>query len=98
MIVHEAKKINLPIVGMVNSHCSIEVDYPIFAQDQTIQSVHFFCYFFATLIVKENLYLQHKRYTLQKAVTKSSIRSTNFLSKRESKFQNIVYKTNKSKF
>ena len=106
MIVREAKKINLPVVGMVNSHCSVEIDYPIFAQDQTIESVHFFCYFLATLIAKENLYLQHKRYILQKTLTKSPTIINDLLSeeqntlflKRKVKFQNMVLKVNKNGF
>jgi ribosomal protein S2 len=106
MIVAEAKKLNLPIVGMVNSHCSLEIDYPIFAQDQTIQSVHFFCYFMATLIAKENVYLQHKRHTLQKVVRKPLTITNNlysreknaFVQKRVVKFQNLVWKVNKKNF
>jgi hypothetical protein len=106
MIVKEAKKINLPIIGIVNSHCSLAIDYPIFAQDQSIQSIHFFCYFLATLIVKENLYLQHKRYTLQKTLTKLPSIITNSVSKEENyfflkrriKFYDIVSKVTKIGF
>lgn len=66
MILREAKKVGLPVMGLVNSSTSFEIDYPIFAQEQTLQSVHFFCHFLATLIAKEMVYVQHKRYILQK--------------------------------
>lgn len=66
MILKEAKKVGLPVMGLVNSSTPFQVDYPIFAQEQTIQSVHFFCHFLATLIAKEMVYIQHKRYILQK--------------------------------
>ena len=71
MILKEAKKVGLPVIGLVNSHCQLEIDYPIFAQDQTLQSIYFFCHFLAALITKETLYIQHKRFTLQKAFQKS---------------------------
>lgn len=67
MIVDEAKKIGLPIIGLVNSDCYFEIDYPIFAQNQTIHSVYFFCHFLAVLIAKEMVHIQHKRYTAQKS-------------------------------
>ena len=70
MILKEAKKVGLPVIGLINSNCSVEIDYPIFAQDQTPQSVHFFCHFLAILIAKETVFLQHKRYTLQKVLHK----------------------------
>jgi len=66
MILYEAQKVGIPIIGLVNSSCYLEIDYPIFAQDQTFHSVHFFCHFLATLIAKEIVFIQHKRYTLQK--------------------------------
>jgi len=66
MILDEGKKVGLPIIGLVNSNCPIEIEYPIFAQDQTSQSIHFFCQFLAILIVKETLFFQHKRHIMQK--------------------------------
>jgi hypothetical protein len=105
MIVKEAKKINLPIMGMVNSHCNVEIDYPIFAQDQTLQSVHFFCCFLATLIAKEHVYFQHKRYILQQSLLKSpknlkpgSSTYSNFFLKRLIKFQNKVIRVSQYRF
>jgi len=62
MILSEIKKIGLPVIGLVNSHCPFEIEYPIFAQDQNLSSVHFFCYFLATLVAKEAVYAQHKRH------------------------------------
>jgi len=75
MILKEARKIGLPIIGLINSHCTVEIDYPIFAQDQTLQSIHFFCHFLATLIAKETIFFQHKRYTLQKIQSKAKTSS-----------------------
>ena len=81
MILKEAKKVGLPVMGLVNSSTPFEIDYPIFAQEQTIQSVHFFCHFLATLIAKEIVYIQHKRYILQKKKrklkSKIALRSAN---------------------
>jgi hypothetical protein len=71
MILKEARTVGLPVIGLVNSNCLVEIDYPIFAQDQTLQSVHFFCHFLAILIAKETVFVQHKRYTLQKALQKA---------------------------
>jgi ribosomal protein S2 len=68
MILSEIKKIGLPVIGLVNSHCHLEIEYPIFAQDQNFSSVHFFCYFLATLVAKETVYTQHKRYTKSRSV------------------------------
>jgi len=62
MILGEAKKVGLPVIGLVNSQCHFDLEYPIFAQDQNVSCVHFFCHFLATLIAKEMVYLQHKRY------------------------------------
>lgn len=69
MILKEAQKVGLPIMGLINSKCQFEIEYPIFAQDQTLQSIHFFCHFLAILIAKETNHIQHKRYTLQKALS-----------------------------
>lgn len=71
MILSEIKKVGLPVIGLVNSHCALEIDYPIFAQDQTYASVYFFCHFLATLISKEMAYTQHKHYiTQRKSISK----------------------------
>jgi len=45
MILSEIAKIGIPVMGLVNSHCTLEIDYPVFAQDQTISSVYFFVIF-----------------------------------------------------
>jgi len=73
MILKEARKVGLPVIGLVNSNCLFEIDYPVFAQDQTLQSIHFFCHFLAVLIAKETVFLQHKRYTLQKVLHKTYV-------------------------
>ena len=70
MILKEAQKVGLPIIGLVNSNCHVEIEYPIFGQDQASDQVHFFCHFLAALIAKETVDLQHKRYTLQKKLSK----------------------------
>jgi hypothetical protein len=70
MILKEVRRVGLPVMGLVNSNCSMEIDYPIFAQNQNLQSIHFFCHFLAALIAKETVYLKHKSYTLQKTLCK----------------------------
>ena len=79
MILTEAKKRGLPIIGLVNSDCTLEIDYPIFAQDQTVENVYFFCHFLATLIAKEMVYIQHKRYTLLKHIVRKNTNHNNLL-------------------
>jgi ribosomal protein S2 len=74
MILNEARKVGLPVIGLVNSDCSFEIDYPIFAQDETLQSIYFFCHFLAVLIAKETVSIQHKRYTLQKVHKKKDLK------------------------
>jgi ribosomal protein S2 len=82
--VNEAKKIGLPMIGLVNSDCVFEIDYPIFAQDHTLHSIYFFCNFLATLIGKETIYTQHKRYTLQKAKKHKKTKPTTFIQEKRS--------------
>jgi len=84
MILKEAQKVGLPIMGLVNSKCYFEIEYPIFAQDQTAQSIHFFCHFLAVLIAKEAIFTQHKRYTLQKTFSKTEKKQTLTTRKTES--------------
>jgi len=93
MILKEARTVGLPVIGLVNSNCLVEIDYPIFAQDQTVQSVHFFCHFLAILIAKETVFVQHKRYTLQKASPKMYV-SENLLKNKPDVFR----KANKKRF
>ena len=94
MILSEVKKIGLPIMGLVNSHCSLEIDYPLFAQDQTYTSVYFFCHFLAILIAKEMAYTQHKHYILQKQPNSHKKKKYLFISKQknfsDSFFFNII--------
>ncbi len=81
VILNEDKKIGLPVIGLVNSDCTFEIDYPIFAQDHTLHSIYFFCNFLATLIGKEIVYIQHKRYTLQKTKKQTNTRHIMFTNK-----------------
>jgi ribosomal protein S2 len=66
MILSEIKKVGLPVMGLISSDSSLEIDYPLFAHDQSYTSVYFFCHFLASLIAKEMAYTQHKHYILQK--------------------------------
>jgi len=78
MILSEINKIGIPVIGLVNSHCTFEIDYPIFAQDQTISSVYFFCNFLSTLVAKEMAYSQHKHYVLQKIPSQGKKKNRTF--------------------
>ena len=42
MIIKEALIENIPIIGIVNSNCNIEVSYPIFGNSRSIFSVFLF--------------------------------------------------------
>ncbi len=53
MILTEIKKVGLPVIGLVNSDCPFEIEYPLFAQEQSFANVHFLCHFLATLLAKE---------------------------------------------
>jgi ribosomal protein S2 len=90
MILSEVKKIGIPVIGLVNSHCSFEIDYPIFAQDQTLSSVYFFCHFFATLIAKEMAYTQHKHFILQEKPFHRKKKTKNLTKKKNLSFKQVV--------
>jgi hypothetical protein len=79
------------VLGLVNSHCTFEIDYPIFAQDQSFSSVYFFCYFLSTLIAKEMAYSQHKHYTLQN-IQRQIKKKINLFAPKENKksFQELI--------
>lgn len=96
MILKEAKKRGLPIIGLVNSDCTLEIDYPIFAQDQTAESIYFFCHFLAALIAKEVVYIQHKRYTLQQFTSKKANKKRTHLT--EFMLQNNVFQRKNRQF
>jgi ribosomal protein S2 len=82
MVIFEAKQVGIPVIGLVNSSSGIEIDYPIFAQDQNLHAIHFFCHFLATLITKEVIYVEHKRYTVQKRHTVEQLKHKQKLSRR----------------
>ena len=90
MILSEVKKIGLPVIGLVNSHCSVEIDYPLFAQDQTYTSVYFFCHFLAILIAKEMAYTQHKHYLLQKQFVSHKKKKNLLISKPKSFLADMI--------
>jgi Ribosomal protein S2 len=68
MIVDETNRVGIPVIGLVNSQCPLDIPYPIFANDQSIYSIHFFCHFLAALIAKEMVKTKHKLYTLPKNI------------------------------
>ena len=60
MIIKETNAFGIPVLGIVNSNCSNEIAYPIFANDFSIYSIHFFCHFLSSLITKEIVKNKHK--------------------------------------
>jgi ribosomal protein S2 len=98
MILNEARKVGLPVIGLVNSDCSFEIDYPIFAQDETLQSIYFFCHFLAVLIAKETVSIQHKRYTLQKVHKKKDLKEIEHASFLSAKDESVFWQKQKLKF
>lgn len=67
-ILKETNSVGIPALGLVNSHCNVEIAYPIFANDLSLYSVHFFCHFLSTLILKEFVKHKHKIYTSRKNI------------------------------
>lgn len=59
-IIKETNLLGIPVIGLVNSHCQNLIAYPIFANDQSLQSIHFFCHFLSSLITKEIVKTKHK--------------------------------------
>ena len=66
MIIKETNVFGIPVLGLLNSNCHVEIAYPIFANDVSIFSVHFFCHFLSSLIKKEVLKNKHKLYLTPK--------------------------------
>ena len=62
-ILKETNAVGIPTLGLVNSHCNLEIAYPIFANDLSLYSVHFFCHFLSSLILKEFVKHKHKIHT-----------------------------------
>ena len=62
MIIKETNAFGIPVLGIVSSNCKNEIAYPIFANDFSIYSVHFFCHFLSSLITKEIVKNKHKLY------------------------------------
>jgi len=68
MILKETNSVGIPALGLVNSNCHIEIAYPIFANDLSCFSIHFFCHFVSSLILKEFSKIKHKLYTRKKKI------------------------------
>jgi ribosomal protein S2 len=60
MIIRETNVLGIPVIGLVNSNCQNLIAYPIFANDQSVYSIHFFCHFLSSLITKEIVKTKHK--------------------------------------
>ena len=60
MIIKETNVFGIPVLGLVSSNCQNEISYPIFANDLSIYSIHFFCHFLSVLITKEVVKNKHK--------------------------------------
>ena len=74
MILKETNSLGIPALGLVNSHCNVEVSYPIFANDFSLYSVHFFCHFLSSLILKE--FIKYKKNIY---ISRKNIRNLQFL-------------------
>jgi len=64
MILNEAKLLNIPTLGLVNSTLDSTkhmVDYAIFGNDKSSYVVNFFCQLLAQLIKKESIHLKYKK-------------------------------------
>lgn len=66
MIIKETNVFHIPVLGLVSSNCQNEIAYPIFANDLSIYSIHFFCHFLSVLITKEIVKNKHKLYLAPK--------------------------------
>lgn len=104
MIIKETQTFGIPVLGLVSSNCRTEIAYPIFANDLSIYSIHFFCHFLSSLITKELVKNKRKLYIARKRVmsiqfpqvirdiSKFNIRQSNFRkTKRKSKKKNYVF-------
>ena len=66
MIIKETNVFGIPVLGLVSSNCQNEISYPVFANDLSIYSIHFFCHFLSVLITKEVVKNKHKFYLTPK--------------------------------
>jgi len=69
MIIKETNVFGIPVLGLVSSDCNNEIAYPIFANDLSIYSIHFFCHFLSSLITKEIVKNKQKLYIATKKTT-----------------------------
>ena len=66
MIVKETNTFGIPVLGLINSNSKNAIAYPVFANDLSIYSIHFFCHFLSSLITKEIVKTKHKLYNPSK--------------------------------
>jgi len=66
MIIKETNPFGIPVLGLINSNCNNEIAYPIFANELSIYSIHFFCHFLSSLITKEIAKTKLKFYRIPK--------------------------------
>ena len=92
MILKETNSMGIPAIGLVNSQYNHEVTYPIFANDFSVYTIHFFCHFLSNLILKELIKSKHKVYTRKKRQRALQFTQTNkdiFRFNRWKKYQKI---------
>lgn len=91
MIIKETQTFGIPVLGLVSSNCSTEIAYPIFANDFSIYSIHFFCHFLSSLITKELVKNKRKLYIARKRTINiqfpQAIREISQFNLRRSKFK-----------
>ena len=100
MIVKETNAFGIPVLGILSSSCNIEIAYPIFANDLSVYSIHFFCHFISSLITKE-IFKNQQKLSISTKKKKSikfqhAIKQIFAFRKRVSKFKNLkLYKMKK---
>jgi len=66
VIIKETNIKGIPVLGIINSNCYTNIAYPVFSNDLSIYSIHFFCHFVSSLITKEIIKNKHKIYNVSK--------------------------------
>lgn len=75
IIWQEAAFVNVPILGLVNSNCSLHIDYPIPGNDSSPYCVSVFCDLVAGIIQRESALFHHKSLVGFNSLSKHSPRS-----------------------
>lgn len=70
MIWKEAKISGIPIIGVVNSDCKLDIEYPILGNDASIDFIYWVCNLISKLIVQE-INCKQYRITSSKPVSKT---------------------------